>query len=90
VAYIVSGHPIGHISFASTHSRAPFTEISVPKLYSEGKTTTQMLWPEHCVQGTHGSQIEQGVQTRLDALDPGKVVYIRKVSRLTAMEGALD
>lgn len=68
---------MGHISFASTHSRAPFTEISVP--HNHGKTISQMLWPEHCVQETYGSKIEHGVQKRLDKLNPEKVVYIRKV-----------
>ena len=77
---LVAGHPTGHISFASTHSKTPFTEISVPKLHSPGETISQMLWPDHCVQETHGSKIEQGVQSRLDALAPDKVVYIHKVS----------
>jgi nicotinamidase/pyrazinamidase len=38
-------HPAGHISFASTHGLAPFTQIDL----SYG---SQTLWPDHAVQGS--------------------------------------
>ncbi len=39
-------HPAGHSSFASSHpGRAPYETIEMP--YG-----TQVLWPDHCVQGT--------------------------------------
>ncbi|MCY1267267.1 nicotinamidase/pyrazinamidase [compost metagenome] len=42
-------HPPGHLSFASSHQgRAPFETIQVS--YGE-----QTLWPDHCVQGSHGA-----------------------------------
>ena len=42
-------HPPGHRSFASAHpGRAPFDTAAFP--YGE-----QTLWPDHCVQGTHGA-----------------------------------
>jgi len=42
-------HPREHQSFASTHrGRKPFDTIAVP--YG-----TQILWPDHCVQGTPGA-----------------------------------
>ena len=42
-------HPAGHGSFASAHpSRAPFESAQMS--YGE-----QTLWPDHCVQGTHGA-----------------------------------
>ncbi|MFW6077907.1 MAG: bifunctional nicotinamidase/pyrazinamidase [Hyphomicrobiales bacterium] len=42
-------HPAGHSSFASQHQgRAPFETIEMP--YGE-----QVLWPDHCVQGTAGA-----------------------------------
>src|SRR3984893_7621960 len=42
-------HPPGHASFASSHpGRSPFEAIEV----SYG---TQILWPDHCVQGTEGA-----------------------------------
>ena len=42
-------HPSGHISFASAHPGAqPYTTIAAP--YGP-----QALWPDHCVQNTHGA-----------------------------------
>jgi len=42
-------HPSGHSSFASSHSgRAPLETITMP--YGP-----QVLWPDHCVQGTRGA-----------------------------------
>ncbi|PVG03684.1 Isochorismatase hydrolase [Serendipita vermifera] len=69
-------HPAKHVSFASTHGKDPFTPIEVPQLHSK-ETVTQMLWPDHCVQGTKGCEIHSGVQKRLDKLSH-KVKYIRK------------
>jgi nicotinamidase/pyrazinamidase len=43
-------HPAGHSSFAASHpGQAPFSTIVMP--YGE-----QTLWPDHCVQGTAGSE----------------------------------
>lgn len=42
-------HPPGHVSFASTHpGRAVHDRIALP--YGP-----QILWPEHCIQGTRGA-----------------------------------
>ncbi len=42
-------HPAGHSSFASSHDgHDAFTQIDMP--YGP-----QMLWPDHCVQGTEGA-----------------------------------
>lgn len=44
-------HPAGHASFAASHAGAtPFQTIMLP--YGE-----QVLWPEHCVQDTHGAAL---------------------------------
>jgi nicotinamidase/pyrazinamidase len=49
VAVTQDWHPLGHSSFASSHSgSAPFETITMP--YGP-----QTLWPDHCVQGTSGS-----------------------------------
>jgi nicotinamidase/pyrazinamidase len=46
-------HPRGHLSFASSHAgRKPYETITVP--YGE-----QVLWPDHCVQGTPGAQFHR-------------------------------
>jgi len=51
-------HPRGHVSFASTHGRKPFTSLS---LYGG----EQMLWPDHCVAGTPGAQLHPGLPQAL-------------------------
>jgi len=44
-------HTPGHISFASSHpGKKPFETVSLP--YG-----TQVLWPDHCVQGTADSNL---------------------------------
>jgi nicotinamidase/pyrazinamidase len=46
-------HPPGHLSFASTHpGRKPYETIEV----SYGP---QILWPDHCVQGTPGAELRK-------------------------------
>jgi nicotinamidase/pyrazinamidase len=46
-------HPAGHLSFASSHQgRQPFETISVA--YG-----AQVLWPDHCVQGTEGAEFRR-------------------------------
>ena len=46
-------HTAGHISFASSHpGKKPFEVIDLPY----GK---QVLWPDHCVQGTEGAALSK-------------------------------
>jgi nicotinamidase/pyrazinamidase len=48
-------HTPGHISFASTHAgKKPFETVKLP--YG-----TQVLWPDHCVQGTEGAELAPGL-----------------------------
>jgi len=44
-------HPHGHISFASTHGKHPFTDTI------EAPYGMQHLWPDHCVQGAIGAEL---------------------------------
>ncbi|GAA5919642.1 hypothetical protein JCM6882_004877 [Rhodosporidiobolus microsporus] len=74
-------HPRGHVSFASRHGRSPFSSIEVPLPPSRGGgQITQELWPDHCVQGTRGCELEEGVRKRLDAIQAsgGKIEVIQK------------
>ena len=53
VALTQDWHPGDHRSFASQHAgRRPFETITLP--YGE-----QVLWPDHCVQGTQGAALHQ-------------------------------
>jgi nicotinamidase/pyrazinamidase len=59
-------HPPGHVSFASSHpGRRPFETIALP--YG-----AQVLWPEHCVQGTRDAELHPGLQI------PHAALVIRK------------
>jgi nicotinamidase/pyrazinamidase len=49
-------HPAGHSSFASSHADAsPYDMIDMP--YG-----AQVLWPDHCVQGTDGAAFHRGLR----------------------------
>src|SRR5882724_9165372 len=46
-------HPSGHLSFATSHpGTRPFDSIKLP--YGE-----QVLWPDHCVQGSDGAALHK-------------------------------
>ncbi len=48
-------HTPGHVSFASSHAgKKPFETIDLPY----GK---QVLWPDHCVQGTDGASLSKAL-----------------------------
>ncbi len=51
-------HPPGHASFASAHPNVKlFERIAMP--YGE-----QVLWPDHCVQGTNGAALVAGLDVK--------------------------
>ena len=56
-------HPAGHSSFASSRAdRAPFETVQMP--YG-----LQVLWPDHCVQGSPGAGFHPGLRAdRADAV----------------------
>jgi nicotinamidase/pyrazinamidase len=50
-------HPAGHSSFASSHpKKAAYDTVQMP--YG-----SQILWPDHCVQGTEGAAFHPGLKT---------------------------
>lgn len=50
-------HPAGHSSFASSHSgKEPFSTVEMP--YGE-----QVLWPDHCIQGSKGAEFHPDLDT---------------------------
>ncbi|MFY0310905.1 bifunctional nicotinamidase/pyrazinamidase [Leisingera sp. D0M16] len=55
-------HPAGHSSFASAHpGKAPFDTVEMP--YG-----TQVLWPDHCVQGSSGAAFHKDLRTDGDLI----------------------
>ncbi|WP_038180236.1 bifunctional nicotinamidase/pyrazinamidase [Vibrio rhizosphaerae] len=49
-------HPQGHSSFASEHNKTPGECIELGGV-------TQVMWPDHCVQGTDGAAFIPGLNT---------------------------
>jgi nicotinamidase/pyrazinamidase len=51
-------HPLGHVSFASSHEgKSVYDEVEI-----EG--VSQVLWPDHCVQGSKGADFHPGLDLR--------------------------
>lgn len=53
-------HPRGHVSFASTHQKPPFTETKLPS------GAMQMLWPDHCIQESYDAELAADLDARFD------------------------
>jgi nicotinamidase/pyrazinamidase len=55
-------HPAGHSSFASSHpGHAPFDLVEMP--YGP-----QVLWPDHCIQGSDGAAFHPSLRTDADLI----------------------
>ncbi len=85
-------HPAGHTSFASSHSgKEPYDMTQMP--YGP-----QVLWPDHCVQGTDGASFHPGLRTDGDLIirkgfnpdiDSYSAFYENDRSTPTGLEGYL-
>ena len=73
-------HPQDHVSFASAHPEEEGDAVNVTFLDTPTKIETQSLYPDHCVPGTSGADIEKGIQDRLYYLEGYRtpVNYIKK------------
>lgn len=49
-------HPAGHASFASSHGKEPGEVIDLDGI-------DQIMWPDHCVQGSHGAAFVDSLET---------------------------
>lgn len=49
-------HPADHLSFARNHGKTPGEVITLNGL-------PQVLWPDHCVQGSRGAEFVPGLET---------------------------
>lgn len=58
-------HPQSHISFASNHpapNNVPFTSFAkIVNPYNTSEMYETRLWPDHCVQGTSGADLVEGL-----------------------------
>lgn len=61
VIFTQDWHPLGHVSFASSHpGQRVFNRIPLP-------SGEQVLWPDHCVEGTRGAAFHPGLDVPADA-----------------------
>ncbi len=61
VIFTQDWHPPGHVSFASSHpGERVFDRIPLP-------SGEQVLWPDHCVEGTQGAAFHPGLDVPADA-----------------------
>ncbi len=84
-------HPKGHSSFATAHGADPFTTYEAP--YG-----TQVLWPDHCIQGTQGAAFHTDLRTHGDliirkgynpAIDSYSAFFENDKTTPTGLEGYL-
>ena len=52
-------HPAGHVSFASSHSGKKPADI-----IDTDNVNGQVLWPDHCVQGSRGADFHEKLDTK--------------------------
>ena len=52
-------HPANHSSFASQHPGSQLFEIT------DMPYGSQVLWPDHCIQGTYGAEFHSGLEAAL-------------------------
>jgi nicotinamidase-related amidase len=59
-------HPPGHISFASSHEgKQPFTSFTtIRNPNNPDEAYESRLWPDHCVVGTAGNELAEGLDVR--------------------------
>jgi nicotinamidase/pyrazinamidase len=76
-------HPRGHVSFASSHAgRKPFERLA---LYGG----EQVLWPDHCVQGTPGAELHAALPDESITLILRKGIH-REVDSYSGFRENLD
>ena len=55
-------HPPNHVSFAATHEKKPGEKVDLPKVKE------QILWPNHCVQGSRGADFHEELDLKTVSL----------------------
>lgn len=58
-------HPSNHISFASTHGKEPYSNMTVVDRQT-GREEVITLWPRHCVARTFGADLLGGLRRKKD------------------------
>lgn len=66
IVFTKDWHPADHISFADTHHKAVFSDITYRDPQNEGREIVSKLWPPHCVMNTHGAELTPILQSFID------------------------
>lgn len=70
-------HPSDHTSFASQHGVQPFTELEF-KHPETGQVKKQIVWPDHCVQGSAGAELELNFAKAFDDIKGVPTTNVKK------------
>ncbi|KAG5419557.1 PNC1 [Candida metapsilosis] len=70
-------HPSDHTSFASQHGVKPFTELDF-KHPETGEVKKQFVWPDHCVQGSAGAELESSFAKAFDGIQSVPTANVKK------------
>lgn len=78
-------HPHDHCLFASQHGVAPYSQLEFPHPLGEKngytgevKKKTQTVWPDHCIQGSAGAEVEPLFLKQFEKVDTVPTKVVRK------------
>ena len=78
-------HVHGDVTFASTHKVDPFTKIEVTYPESNENKKLEVVWPDHCIEGTYGCQISPLLE-----LDGTEVEFKKGFGKRESYSAVLD
>lgn len=87
VAITQDWHPRDHCLFASNNGVEPYSELDFDHPLKEKncatgqvKTAKQTVWPDHCIQESHGAALEEGLKKEIDSkiVDKVPTAFVKK------------
>lgn len=74
-------HPVGHISFASSHAgKKPFVDYAtITNPLNPQETYSSRLWPDHCIENTPGAEL-------VSELEVGKINLVIEKGQVKDVE----
>lgn len=78
-------HVQDDVTFASTYKVDPFTKIEVEYPESNENKKLEMVWPDHCIEGTHGCQLSPRLE-----LDGSEVEFKKGFGKRESYSAVLD
>jgi len=78
-------HVQDDVTFASTYKVDPFTKIEVEYPESNENKKLEMVWPNHCIEGTHGCELSPLLE-----LDGSEVEFKKGFGKRESYSAVLD